>query len=172
MNTQTYHDLILPAALKFFPANYSSKEARAEILTIGLQESDFVHRQQLIGSKAHWWLSINGPATGFQQFELVGVTEVLRNPATRQRALYVCDLFGYPPEPSVIHKALVHNDLLGAVWSRLALWRVREPLAKENNPEEGWRQYIQIWAPGKAKPLKWLACWEEAWRVVNKYDKT
>lgn len=167
MNAQTYHDLIVPAAMRFFPAHYNTPEARALILAIGLQESDFKHRQQLIGGLSDWWKSITGPATGYMQFELIGVTEVIRNPATAQRARTVCEMFGYPVDPAVIHKALVHNDLLAAVWSRLALWRVREPLPKKGHPAEGWRQYIQIWAPGKPKQTKWHACWAEAWRVVD-----
>lgn len=170
MNADIFHKVVVPACMRLFPEHYNTPEARAQILTIGLQESRFEARQQLVGGVKDWWKSVNAPANGFMQFELIGVREVLFNRVTAKSAERVCAMFSYPPDPVVIHKALVHNDVLSAAFARLALWRVREPLPRAGDPDEAWRQYIQIWAPGKPRPEKWEANYVQAWKVVLSAD--
>lgn len=167
MKPVDFCNFIVPAALHFFPKNMTSTNAIASIVSIGLQESGFLHRQQLIGTNRNWWQSINGPAVSFFQFEKIGIAEVLRHPSTRDMARSVLSKFGYPDDINTIHKALIHNDLLAAVFARLALYRVAEPLPDRNNPEEAWRQYKTIWRPGKPHPETWLKNFNEAWDVVN-----
>ncbi|MDO8908916.1 MAG: hypothetical protein Q7W55_10535 [Pseudohongiella sp.] len=167
MNAQTYHDLVVPAAARFFPASFNSLEARALVIAIGLQESEFKHRRQLVRGFRDWWKSVTTPAAGFQQFERIGISEVLRHNASRKMALTVLEQFGYPEDVDTIHEALVHNDLLCAVWSRLALWRHPDPLPGEHEMARAWNYYLRIWAPGIPHPEKWEACWREAWRIVK-----
>lgn len=167
MNAQTFHDFVVPAAARFFPASFNSPQARALIIAICLQESEFKHRRQLVRGFREWWKSVTTPAAGFPQFERIGIREVLQHHSSRKMALAVLDTFGYPEDVDTIHEALVHNDLLAAVWARLALWRHPDALPGEHEMEFAWHYYLRIWAPGIPHPEKWAACWREAWRIVN-----
>lgn len=167
MKAETFHRFIAPAAAEFFPAKFNTPEAQAMILAVGLQESEFTHRQQLIGSIRDWWKSERGPAVSFFQFERIGIREVLRHRASRDLAIHVLDMFGYPPEVEVVFDALKHNDLLAAVFARLALWRHPAPLPMEHQATGAWFQYTGVWAPGKPKPLKWPDNYRRAWEIVT-----
>src|SRR3546814_4167946 len=54
-------------ALKLLPKQMDSREARVLLLAIGLQESGFEHRWQVIDRRRP---NRKGPARGFWQFEL------------------------------------------------------------------------------------------------------
>jgi hypothetical protein len=136
------------------------------ILAIGLQESQFIHRQQLIGTSRHWWQSLKGPAVSFFQFERAGINGVLRHHASREMALVVLDLLGYPEDVSVLWRAMKHNDLLAACFARLALWRLPERLPMQDEHMKGWDQYIEAWRPGKPHPERWADNYLRAWDVV------
>ncbi len=167
MDAQIAHRFLLPAAAELFPAELHTKEAQAMLLAIGMQESDFVHRQQLIGNHRKWWESIKGPARSYWQFEIIGIFGVLDHPATRAMALRLCQRLGYPPEPRVIHQAVTHNDLLAAGFARLALYRLPYPLPTRDQDENGWNQYIEAWRPGKPKPDRWPERFKRAWEIVD-----
>ena len=167
MDAEIAHRFLLPAAAQLFPAYLHTPEAQAMILAIALQESDFQSRQQLIGNHRNWWESVKGPARSYWQFELIGIQGVLEHPATRSMAISLCRRFGYPIEPQVIHQAVTHNDLLAAGFARLALYRLPQALPGRDNPDEGWRQYIEAWRPGKPKPERWASRYAEAWKVVD-----
>jgi hypothetical protein len=166
MNAQLLHDYLLPVSLRLFPERFNSPEAHAMMIAIALQESDLKHRRQLIGQHRHWWQSLQGPATGFWQFERIGIRGVLEHRTTGAMARKVLTDFGYPDDVNTIHEAIVHNDVLAAVFARLALFRVPEPLPRRDQVDEAWRQYVTTWRPGKPHRHKWDACYEQAWRVV------
>lgn len=174
MNTQIAHDMLLPACMAIFPSSFNSPQARAMILAICLQESDFQHRQQLIGNHRHWWESIKGPARGYAQFEMIGVSGVLEHPASRPIALSVLRTLGYPADVTTIHKALTHNDILMVAFARLALWRLPEKLPGYDEPGLAWAQYLAVWAPGKPKPERWKERFDHAWDIVsnNQIERT
>lgn len=168
MNAQQYHDFIVPAASRFFPEKFNTPAARAMVIAWALQESDLQHRQQLIGGFRDWWKSEKGPAAGFGQFERIGIRGVLEHRASADLVRVVLDIFGYPDDVETIFKALIHNDLLGAVFIRLALWRLPQPLPTgPDQADEAWNQYLLAAAPGKPKKEKWARNYAEAWRVVN-----
>ena len=168
MDAEIAHRYLLPATLTLYPQSFNTPEARANLLTIGLQESDFEHRIQLIGNHRHWWQSLTGPARSFWQFERIGIQGVLEHPATRDMARGACDVLGYPPDVATLHRAVAHNDILAVALARLALWRLPQPLAGRDDPDEGWRQYIEAWAPGKPKPERWGPRWALAWSIVER----
>lgn len=167
MDARIAHDFLLPACNSLFPPHFNTPAARALLLAIGLQESDFEHRQQLIGNHRNWWESIRGPATSFWQFEKIGIQEVFRHPATRQHALRLIAKLGYPEDVNVIHSAIKHNDLLAVGIARLAIYRTPYALPKQHEYEEAWRQYLQVWRPGKPKPDRWQMRYATAWEIVN-----
>jgi hypothetical protein len=75
----------LPAAAELLPpAMMKSPRAWAMLLAIGLQESKFLHRRQVVDAKKHTF----GPARGFWQFERGGGTAgVLQHTKTSDLAL-------------------------------------------------------------------------------------
>ena len=128
MTPNTLHSFLLPACKPLFPEHLMDSNAQAMMLTIGLQESDLKHRQQLIGRNRNWWQSINGPATGFWQFEKIGIKGVIEHRTAGPMFKTVCDLLGYPTNVNVIHKAVINNDILAVALARCLLWMVPEKL--------------------------------------------
>jgi hypothetical protein len=166
MDGQIFYDLVAPAAASFFPPTLNTPRSRAMILAIGLQESQFKHRQQLIGGYRDWWKSITGPAVSFFQFEKIGIRGVLEHPASRDMALELIGNLGYPEDVNVLWKALRHNDILAAGFARLALWRLPSALPDPDEGKLAWLQYVDAWRPGKPHPERWGANWVEAWEIV------
>jgi hypothetical protein len=164
---KTAHDFLLPSVSALFPDQWFTPEARAMLIAIGLQESDFLHRQQLIGNHRNWWESIKGPAVSYWQFERIGIRGVLQHRATRPIALRVLDLFGYPEDVETIYKAIIHNDLLAVCFARLLLFTVPQRLPAKHETAEGWNQYLWAWRPGKPHPARWATRWATAWEIVE-----
>lgn len=164
MNAETVyyiHRRIIPAALDLLPGQMTSTPAKAMMLAIGLQESKFSARVQHGG----------GPAHGFWQFERGGgVHGVLTHPVTLPLILPVLRVLNYNANEVECYKAIVHNDVLAAVFTRLLLWTVPGSLPQQNQPQRGWQQYIDGWRPGKPHPATWPACFDEAWRTVTQED--
>jgi hypothetical protein len=168
MLPETFHSIVEPAAAKLFPTRFSSPEASAMILAIGLQESGFMHRRQLIGANRNWWQSLRGPATGFFQFETIGIRGVLEHHTTGPLARSVLQMFGYPTDDvATIHRALVHNDILATAFARLALFRLPDRLPSSVEHHKGWEQYIEAWRPGKPHPERWGENFNRAWSIVS-----
>lgn len=150
---------VIPAALSLLPAQMDTPAARAMLVAIGLQESRFLHRQQ-----------VGGPARGFWQFERAGVHGVMTHSATRaplteaMRRLRYASILGQI-EPA--QAAIAHNDILACVFARLLLWTVPGVLPSRLDPAEGWQQYLDGWRPGKPHPESWESFFEEAWTRVS-----
>jgi len=151
-------DIVFDAAMQLLPAKMASREAKAELFAIGMQESRLVHRRQ-----------IGGPARGFWQFEQgdevsrAGVTGVLLHPATRPIITGVLDRLRYNYEPATSYAAIEHNDILACCYARLLLWTVPQPLPGPDQAEEGWKQYMVSWRPGQPHPETWPGFYREAW---------
>lgn len=122
------------------------------LLAIGLQESRFEHRRQ-----------VGGPARGFWQFELGGIRGVLSHKASKEPAGGVLDALAYNRDPADSYQAIEHNDVLACCYARLLLWTLPDPLPKRGEADEGWRQYVEAWRPGKPHRATWDAYFEESW---------
>lgn len=166
MDEQIFYDLVAPAAANFFSPALNTPRSRAMIIAIGLQESQFKHRQQLIGGYRDWWKSITGPAVSFFQFEKIGIRGVLEHPASRDMALELIDNLGYPEDVHTLWQALRHNDILATGFARLALWRIPDALPDPDEETLAWLQYVDSWKPGKPHPERWGANWARAWEIV------
>lgn len=142
-------------ALSYLPPQMSSLRARAMLLAIGMQESRLVHRKQ-----------IGGPARGLWQFERGGVAGVLRHPATQAHAATLCWRCGNAGTTAAVYHQLEHDDVLAAGFARLLLWTLPGALPVRGQAEEGWRQYIAAWRPGKPHRHTWDEFYEEAWATV------
>ena len=167
MNPQLLLHTAIEPALALLDPKLNTAPARAILLAIGLQESGLKARVQVLDAGMAWWDSRPGPAHGWLQFERGGgVKAVLDNPKTRQIVDPVLAQLCYPPDAGVIHDALTHNDILAAVFARALLYSAPWPLPAQNAAEEGWRQYLWCWRPGKPHESTWKANFELGWATA------
>jgi hypothetical protein len=149
----------IPAAFDLLPEKMRSPHATAMIIAIGLQESRFQHRRQ-----------VRGPARGFFQFEQGGgVVGVLRHPSTTEHARAALEVLCYPRSATSleVYQAIEDNDTLACVFARLLLWTLPDALPGSDESDEGWRQYLNAWRPGKPHQSTWHAHYTHAWTLVN-----
>ena len=148
---------IIEPALRILPPMMTSDAAKAEMLAIGMQESELHYRKQ-----------ISGPARGLWQFERGGgVAGVLRHHRTGHRAKGVCWKLGNAGTTSSVYHGLESDDVLAACFARLLLWTLPMKLPVRGDSEEGWMQYLSAWRPGKPHPEKWEKNFNDAWEVVG-----
>lgn len=154
MNTSEYVTaVVIPAALKLLPAKMDSLEARAMLLTTGLQESRFEFRVQK-----------GGPAEGFWQFEAAGGWKgVLTHPASSPLARDVLKALAYGEPDLHDYYAVENNDVLSCVFARLLLWTHPKALPARWQIDYAWQYYLNLWRPGKPYRATWDAFYEEAW---------
>lgn len=158
MTPQFLHAHVLPAAFALLPTAMNTPAARAMLIAIALQESRCCHRRQ-----------VGGPARGFWQFEISGVRGVLSHKASKPHLANVLAVLAYPvtDDATTPYTALEHNDVLAGVFARLLLWTLPGSLPGPDAADEGWRQYIDGWRPGKPHRETWDAYWGMAWAIVE-----
>ena len=149
-------------ALRLLPPAMDSKEARVMLYAIGLQESRFTHRAQVIDGGG------KGPARGYWQFERGGgVTGVLRHPASRYWMSSVCNARNIVSQPMNVWLALETDDVLAAAAARLLLFTDPAKLPAIGEQAESWRYYVRNWRPGKPHPRTWPECYTTALEAVG-----
>ena len=160
---------VMPAALSLLPPEMNTPAARAMLLAIGLQESKFLDRRQVVKGGAL------GPARGFWQFEKHGgLKGVMTHRLTQSLAIEALGHLRYQTKSHVvtslttIHATLEHNDILACVFARLLLWTVPAHLPRRNQPKAGWAQYLEAWRPGQPHPDTWDVYFLDAWDRVDR----
>ena len=149
-------------ALRLLPPAMDSKEARVMLYAIGLQESRFTHRAQVIDGGG------KGPARGYWQFERGGgVTGVLRHPASKYWMSSACNARNVPAQPMNVWQALETDDVLAAAAARLLLFTDPAKLPAIGEQAEALRYYLRVWRPGKPHPETWPECYETALKAVG-----
>lgn len=148
--------LIYSAAMSLLPASMTSAESKAMLIAIGLQESRFEYRRQIMG-----------PARGFWQFEAQGgVRCVLEHEATRESIRAVLDQLCYDHAVITSYTAIEHNDILACSFARLLLYSLPQRLPTRDEPQAGWDQYLAAWRPGRPHPETWPVFFRQAWEAV------
>lgn len=149
---------VVGPGLALLPSRMDSDEARAELLTIGLQESRLTYRRQ-----------VRGPAVGLWQFELGGgVAGVLEHDASAALAAGVCEERGVRPTAAAVYRALPIDDLLACAFARLLLYTDPRPLPSlDAAPELAWAYYLRNWRPGKPHRKTWDAFHAQAVAAVR-----
>lgn len=143
-------DYVLPAAYSLLPNSYRSEAATRLLLAIGIHESQFVHRQQ-----------VGGPAVGFWQFEQGGVMAVLGSKRQGPLAQDAMGTLKFPNlTPYGCQVAVLNNDVAAAVFARLLLAKLPDPLAL--SATGGFDQYARAWKPGRSRQDDWQASWDLA----------
>lgn len=134
----------------------SSVDACRFILAIALQESALSHRRQ-VGADG----SESGPAASFWQFEQGGGCKgVLTHPAVAKKMIAVCDSMNIFATPAGLWEAMRYNDVIAATAARLLVYTL--PSGLPQTAEDGWKQYVSAWRPGKPHPERWGVCWAQA----------
>ena len=151
---------ILPAALALLPPKMNSVGARAMMLAIGLQESQFKHRRQ-----------VGRPARGYWQFEpgpLSGTAQVMTYHSTKELAKSVIERLHYPTyfDHETVCYVLEHNDVLACAFARLLLYTHPSALPGPNAPEHGWMHYLATWHPGKPHRDTWDENFKRGWELA------
>lgn len=133
-------------ALALLPPKMDSVEARVQLLTTALQESQLIHRRQLVGSPP----KPTGPAKSFWQGERGGgmVAGVRTHAATRALAASLYAERGVVPTNQAIWDAIEHDDVLAAGLARLLLYSDPAKLPRTSDTEGAWQLYLRTWRPG------------------------
>jgi hypothetical protein len=154
---------ILNPALGHLPLAMDTPRARCMLLAIGLQESRFLYRWQVLNGGG------KGPARSFWQFERRGgVAGVLRHPATTGLIHRICAERDVPFNELSVWTRMETDDILGAVMARLLLWTDPKPLPVLGDEFGAWAYYLRNWRPGKPHAGTWPANHEAARAAVNK----
>lgn len=153
-------------ALALLPKAMDTLEARLLMLAIGLQESVFIHRWQVIDANRP---ERKGPARGFWQFELGtrasrgGVWGIFLHEASRYWLSVLCAARGVEFAPRAIWLAIENDDVLAAGCARLLLFTDPKRLPAIGDVDAAWLLYAKrTWRPGKPKPQKWRANYDAA----------
>ena len=154
------HDAI-DKALALLPAAMDTRAARVMLLAIGLQESRFTARRQLVGNPPR----PVGPAKGYWQFERGGgCAGVVHHAASQYWAAQVCRARGVAFTSHAIWNAIEHDDVLAAAAARLLLFTDPRRLPEVGDEASAWRLYIRTWRPGKPHRSTWPALYDQAVR--------
>ena len=156
----------IDAALGLLPREMDTLEARVMLLAIGLQESRFRQRRQLI--KKGGELLPLGPATGYWQFERGGGCRgIVDHPASRYWAYRICSTREVAFTATAIWRALERDDVLAAAAARLLLFTDPKRLPELGDEKGGWNLYLRTWRPGKPHRDTWPGLYAEAMRCIE-----
>jgi len=151
------------AALARLPLAMTSDPAKVMLYAIGLQESRFSHRFQVVKGRP----GAKGPARGFWQFERGGGCKgVVTHQASRYWMHQICQAQGVPFTATAIWRAIENNDVLAAAAARLLLFTDPKKLPAINDPAGAWNLYIRTWRPGKPHRQTWDQFHRQAVKLV------
>lgn len=149
----------LVPAFAILPMPMDSPVARALLLAIGLQESEFKVRRQYA----------SGPARGFWQCEKGGgVKGVVTNKVTAAHCRNLSLARNVPFDIDAIYGSLERDDVLAAGVARLILFADPRPLPPMDDPALTWACYLRNWRPGKPRPEDWPENQRSAMAAVRK----
>lgn len=139
-------NILLPA-FDLLPAPLHTPRAEIALLTIGLQESALLLRDQLESSGFD---TAPGPAYGLWQMEKGGgIRGVLKHPASAPLATKLCRDRGVDPgDPDAVAMGIKRDDVLACALARLLLYTDAKPLPVEGDAERMWAYYLRVWRPG------------------------
>ncbi|CAB3636726.1 hypothetical protein [Achromobacter marplatensis] len=160
MDLKTITDEAITPALAMLPAKMDTPAARVMLLAIGLQESRFEHRRQLVGNPPR----PTGPAKSFWQAEQGGgmVHGVRLHTATSAAAAALYQARGVPARDAAVWDAIENDDVLAAGLARLLLWSDPGRLPAVGDADAAWALYLRTWRPGKPHPQTWPDFYRQA----------
>lgn len=154
---------IMPALLELDGMGIpTSRNAARFLLAIAIQESGLAHRRQVSAGGAE-----NGPAASLWQAEKGGgmVTGMLNHAKTKIRMRDLCDIYNVPSDPQGLWEAIRYQDIVAAGAARLLIFTL--PYSLPDTEDDGWKQYIEAWRPGKPHRERWGPAWKLATETVG-----
>lgn len=150
-------------AMKLLPELMDSMRARVMLLTIGLQESRFEHRYQVLnGTKA------KGPARGFWQFERGGGCKgVVQHELSKPHMRKVCQARGIEFTATALWAAIETDDVAASAAARLLLWTDPQRLPELGDEKGSWNLYQRVWRPGKPHPETWPKLYRQSLQYLR-----
>lgn len=138
--------------------------AEAMMLAIGLQESRFAHRDQVVPGKPAGQI---GPATGYWQFERGGgVAGVMGHARTSAIARALVEASGIAWDRDAVWRAFTApaGDQIAAAFARLLLFTDPAPLPAPaaESEDQAWDYYLRNWRPGRPHRDTWGGYWQQA----------
>lgn len=141
-------------ALYSLPAQMASEPARVMLYAIGLQESRFLHRRQMIEKGGR--LVPEGPAKGYWQFERGGGCKgVITHKASRYWMHHICEMRHIQFDSMSLWNALENDDVTAAAAARLLLFTDPFKLPAIGDEDGAWDLYVRVWRPGKPHRQTW-----------------
>ncbi len=153
---------VIPAALWMLPEKMDSTNARVMLMAIGMQESKFKNRRQIVGYQPLAY----GPARGWWMFEQGGIRGVQNHKASSPIINDVLSKMEYATDANTSHFAVEHNDILACIYARLLLYTDAKPLPYPGNEEDSWTYYVENWRPGKPHKEYWRDNYQAAMQAV------
>lgn len=158
-------------ALRLLPPRMDSPEARTLLLCIGLQESGFRDRRQvvLVKERGKQVLRPLGPARSFWMGELGGgmVHGVRVHPATCDLAKALYTARKVKATDAAIWAAIEKDDVLAAGLARLLIFSDPHKLPALGDIQGAWRLYAErTWLPGTPRPETWPGHYQQAVEFV------
>lgn len=154
-------------AMSLMAKNLDTPAARVMLLAIGLQESRFEHRYQIVNGGG------KGPARGFWQFELGtrasrgGVWGVVLHAQSMEPLRLLCRDRDCNYDTRAVWERIEHDDVLAAGVARLLLWTNPKPLPALGDEAGAWDYYNSTWRPGKPHPKTWPGLYAAALNEVK-----
>lgn len=149
-------------ALAMLPPQMDTPEARVMLLAIGLQESEFNARAQILNGGG------KGPARGWWQFEQGGgCAGVLRHQSSRYWMVDVCGKRGCPSLASSLWRQIETDDVLAAAAARLLLFTDPKRLPLLGDHTAALALYLRVWRPGKPHLVPWPSRYMQALEAVS-----
>lgn len=153
----------IDTAMTLLPRAITSDAARVMLYAIGLQESRFEHRFQVVQGRP----GAKGPARGFWQFERGGGCKgVVSHQASRYWMHQVCQARGVAFNATAIWNAIETDDVLAAAAARLLLFTDPKRLPAPDDADGAWNLYARTWRPGKPHRKTWDAFHAQALLTV------
>ena len=158
----------LPATYSLLPPAMNTPAASALLVSIGLQETNFEARRQVVDFSPFRY----GPARSFWQFERNGgLLEVCTHRHTRAELDAVLCALSYREgaikDLDEMMTIITHNDIVATAAARLLLWIVPARLPQRNEAAAAWLQYLKGWKPGKPHEQTWSGYFKRAWEMVE-----
>lgn len=148
-------------ALFMLPPAMTSPQARVMLYSIGLQESRFEFRRQMV--KVSGELRPIGPAKSYWQFERGGGCKgVVEHSASRYWMAHICQTRAVPFNATAIWNAMENDDVLAAAAARLLLFTDPKRLPEVGDEAGAWNLYSRVWRPGRPHRATWPALYAEA----------
>lgn len=157
--TTDYIKTAVAEALALLPTKMRRTEAVIQLYAIGLQESRFLHRRQIVGKPPR----PVGPAKGFWQFERGGgCIGVINHASSRAHMQAICKERDVDFTSAALWDAIEFDDVLAAAAARLLLWTDSAPLPARGDVDGAWNCYVRTWRPGKPHRATWDAFYAQA----------